>query len=922
MLRPTGICTSTWMVVKTGMETSGGRRALVGRDAEIDALDRLLLGIRRGGAAVLVRGEDGIGKSALLEHVVGVAAERGVRALRTTGAESEATLPFAGLHQLLRPLLGRLPALPAPQRRALEAAFGMTDDASPELFLIGLAALTLISDAAADQPTLLVVDDAHWLDRPSAEVLGFVGRRLESEAVVLVAAQRNGFPAVLDGPGLVECRLERLDLDAAEQVLAVRSRHLHPVDRQRLLVEAAGNPLALAELPLVAGRDRCAPLSLTARLEQAFAARTSGLPRRTQTLLLLASLNDDGALRETLAAASALTGEPVSAEGLTPAVEAQLVSSDGVDVTFRHPLVRHAIRQRATLVDRQRAHSALARVVGDADRRLWHRAAACQGPDDEVAAELEAAAARDRHRGGVAAAEAALERAAGLTADPVRRAERYLRAAELAFEWGRQDVVDRLLREIAVLDLPAQERTRMTWIRESFDEGIHDVCAGARKLADVAAAAAAEGQTDLALKFLYGAALRCWWADPGAAVRARVVEVAEQTLVDPDDPRLLAVLAFAAPLQRGAVVHERLRGRLQGPAEPGGTRLAGNTATVVGAFDMAVELLTSAVADLRADGQLGLLARSLVLQGWSALHLGRLDLAASAADEAARLATDSSQPLIRAVALVVQSAVSALRGGEDAAELVAEADQVGLQVNSSAVLAAVQLARGVAALSSRQHQAAWDHLIRIHEPADPAHHEVIATFTVADLVEAAVNSGHRREVQPVLDRLEAIAARTPSPMLHIGLRYSRALLASDDDAERLFSVALSAELGPWPFARARAQLAQGAWLRRRRRAAESRAPLRAARDTFDALGAGAWGDRARSELRAAGEKSRPRTPEARQQLSPQELVIAQMAAEGLTNREIGDRLYLSHRTIGTHLHRIFPKLGVTSRVALGAAIGS
>jgi DNA-binding CsgD family transcriptional regulator len=225
------------------------------------------------------------------------------------------------------------------------------------------------------------------------------------------------------------------------------------------------------------------------------------------------------------------------------------------------------------------------------------------------------------------------------------------------------------------------------------------------------------------------------------------------------------------------------------------------------------------------------------------------------------------------------------------------------------------------ALDRGRHQEAWEALVRLSDPTDPAHHPVQHSFSVADLVEAAVHSGHRAEVEPLVADLEAIALRTPSPALHVGLRYARALLAPEDEAEELFAAALAADLGPWPFARARLQLAHGAWLRRQRRAAGSRAPLRAARDAFDALGAVGWGDRARQELRASGEQSRPRTPEAREQLSPQELVIAELAAEGLTNREIGARLYLSHRTVGTHLHRIFPKLGITSRVALRAAIG-
>lgn len=902
------------------MGADGTTAGLVGRDAQIDALDRLLHGVRHRGVAVLVRGEAGIGKSALLHHVSGAAAGLGLRVVGTTGVESETTLPFAGLHQLVRPLLGRLPALPAPQRRALRAAFGMTDDAAPELFLIGLAALTLISDSASDQPLVLVVDDAHWLDRPSADVLGFAARRLESEAVVLVAAQRDGFPPVLSGPALVEHHLERLDRRAAEDVLARRAPQLDPAVRRRLLAEAAGNPLALAELPLEGSRDEWAPLTLTARLEQAFAARLPGLPDDTRDLLLVAALEDGGDLGEARAAASALRGEEVTAEALTPAVEVGLVAADGAELAFRHPLVRHAIRQRATLAERQRAHVALAGTLRDPDRQTWHRAVACDAPDDAVAADLEDAAARAQRRGGVAAAQAALERAARLTADPAERARRYLQAAELAFEWGRPDVVDRLLQETAALDVPARERTRMTVIREGFEEGIRDVRAGTRVLTEVAAAAAADGRADQALRFLQAASLRCWWADPGAEARARLLEVVDRAL-DPDDVLVLEVLSYVAPFERGALVLERLRALSDGPVDTARAQAAGDAASVVGDFPLAVEFLTSALTGLRADGRLGLLGRALAVQAWSALNVGRFDLAATAADEAARLAADSAQPLMGAVALVVQSVVSAVRGAEAVEDRLAEAARLGLEVDSNAVLAGVQVARGAVALDRGLHEAAWDHLVRLSDPADPAHHPVVRTFAVGDLVEAAVHSGHRSEVEPIVADLEAIAGRTSSPVLLVGLRYGRALLAPEHEAEDLFSAALAADLSAWPFARARLQLAHGAWLRRRRRAAESRAPLRAARDTFDALGAAAWGDRARSELRASGEQSRPRTPEAREQLSPQELLIAQLAAQGLTNREIGARLYLSHRTVGTHLHRIFPKLGITSRVALRAAIG-
>jgi DNA-binding CsgD family transcriptional regulator len=897
--------------------TSAG---LVGRDAELGALDRLLRDVRHRGAAVLVRGEAGIGKSALLRHVDETAAARGLRVLRTTGVESEAALPFAGLHQLVRSLLARLPSLPAPQRRALEAAFGMTDDAAPEFFLIGLAVLNLISDSATDQPLLLLVDDAHWLDRPSNDVLGFVARRVESEAVVVVAAQRDGFPPVVCGPAVEEHHLDRLDARSAADVLARRAPQLDPVERGRLLDVAAGNPLALVELPLRHGGDDCAPLTLTARLEHAFADRLAGLPAVTRDLLLVAALEDEGDLGESLAAACALRGDHVTAQALVPAVEVGLVAIDGRELLFRHPLVRHAVRQQSTVAERQRAHLALARTLPEPDRQVWHRAAAADLPDDALAAELEAAGARAQRRGGVAAAQAALERAARLSADPAQRMRRYLQAAELAFDWGRPDVVDRLLAETAALDVPARERTRMAVIRENFDEGIHDVRAGTRRLTEVGAAAAADGRTDQALRFLQAASLRCWWADPGAPARARLLEVVEQAL-EPDDVLALEVLGYVAPFDRGAVVLERLHAASSGALDTGRARAAGFAASVVGDLPLAVELLTSALPGLRADGRLGLLGRALTVQAWSALHAGRFDLAATAADEAVRLAADSEQPLMRAVALVVQSVVAAFRGAEDVDERLAEAARLGLQVRSNAVLAVVQFARGVVALNRGSHQEAWEELVRLADPADPAHHPVVHSFAVGDLVEAAVHSGHRAEVEPLVAHLEGVAARTQSPVLHVGLRYGRALLAQEDEAEAVLAAALGADLAAWPFARARLQLAHGAWLRRSRRPADSRAPLRAARDAFDALGAVAWGDRARQELRAAGEQSRPRTPQAREQLSPQEQLIAQLAAQGLTNREIGARLYLSHRTVGTHLHRIFPKLGITSRVALGAAIG-
>jgi DNA-binding CsgD family transcriptional regulator len=662
-------------------------------------------------------------------------------------------------------------------------------------------------------------------------------------------------------------------------------------------------------------------LPLTTRLEQAFVGRVSVLPTVTRTLLLVAAVDDGEELAVILAAAARVAGGPITLDDLTPALVARLVESDGRTARFRHPLMRTAIRQRSSLAQRHAVHAALADVlVDEPDRRVLHRAAACIGTDDEVATELEAVATRAQRRGAVAAAVAALERAADLSAKPDRRSERLLRAAELAFELGGHQRVARLLDDAARIDAPVQRQTQITWIRDSFDEGLTDVAEGTRTLTDAAERVAGEGNTDLAMKFLSGAALRCWWADPPASPGEHVAAVAERIDMDEGDPRLLFVLAFAAPLSRGAVVLDRLRlsaGRDVRSAHE--FRLLGNAATAVGDFELASVLLADSVADLRAQGRVGLLARALTLQSWSASQIADLRLAGPVAAEAARLAHETSQPVVHATARATQALVAALCGG-DVEHFALQAEQVARPVGAKAVLAAVQIARGAAALAHGHHAAAWDHLRRLHDPVDPAHHRTISTFALGDLAEAAVHSGHVADARALMEEMEELLLRTPSPALHVGVRHARALLADDADADRRYEEARAGELRRWPFAQARVQLAHGAWLRRHRRVAESRPLLRSAAETFDALGTVPWGDRARQELRASGERNRRRTVAGQHQLTPQELQIVQLAAAGLTNREIGEQLYLSHRTVSSHLHRVFPKLGVTSRAMLGDAL--
>lgn len=902
---------------------------LFGRESEVRYLTDLVGRVRDRGGAVVVRGEAGIGKSALLAEVSRSAAAEGMRVLGAAGVESEARLAFAGLHQLLRPILPLQDGLAVLQRDAVRAAFGMTNAVAPDLFLIALAALNLVAEAATQGPVLLVVEDAHWLDRASADVLAFVARRLESDPVVLLAAVRDGHPSSFDDAGLPELRLRRLDDGPASALLASHAPALRPAVRERLLGEASGNPLALVELPIALGSlDAGAVLPsrwlpLTARLEYAFAARVSGLPERTRTLLLVAALNDVPSLSETLDAASLILGNEVGVADLAPAVTAGLVEADVAEVWFRHPLMRSAIRYRAGVPERLAAHAALATLLADDEgRRVWHRAASSDRPDEVVAAELEAAAGHALRRGGVVSAVAALEHAARLSGDPARRAERLLRAADLAVELGRKEVVMRLLNAVEPLELSSQQRARIVWIRESFDDGMRDTTEGARMLATLAETVAADGDIDLAIRILWGAALRCFWSEPGVEARQRIVAVAESMPVDESDARLLAILAYAAPIERGAAVNERLR-RLatQGGRDAQTDRLLGTAAVLVGAFDLAETLSAASVAGLRAQGRLGLLARALGAQAWSAVHLVDVAVAIPVSEEAGRLARETSQPFLYGIVRAAEATLAALRGEQDRVEaLTAEAERVGLPVGARPVLATVQLARGIAALGAGRFAEACAHLLRMHDSADPAYQVAFRCYALAELADAAVHCGQRDAVLGILEEMESVALRTSAPSLHAGLRLARALLADDADAEPLFRQACDAELSRWPFMRAHAQLAYGEWLRRRRRMSESRSPLRAARDTFDALGTGPWSGRARQELRAAGEASDSQAPLVRDRLTPQELQIVQMAADGLTNREIGERLYLSHRTVSSHLHRVFPKLGVTSRSELGAAL--
>ncbi|MFD9736497.1 AAA family ATPase [Umezawaea sp. NPDC059074] len=869
---------------------------LHGRDAELKALAALVDG-PADQAGVLVEGPPGIGKSALVAETVAAASVAGLRVLRTTAVEAERHLPYAGLHQLLHPMRAGLDG-------PLRAAFGLVDAPEPSPFLVGMAALTLLTTT----PLLVVAEDVHWLDRASADVLAFVARRIGSDPVVLVATVRDGHPSPLRDAGLTPVVLEGLATDDAADLLDSVAPHLSAAARSRVLALAAGNPLALTELPAHPGDDGVLPL--VDRLEHAFTARVAALPPSTRAALLVAAVNEGGSLAETLAAANA--GPDV----LTPAVDAGLIDLGFDAVVFRHPLMGSALQTAVSLADRGRAHLALADTLRDQpDRRAWHRASATAGVDERVAADLEDAADRAVRRGGADAGIAALEQAARLSEDDGRRADRLLRAAGLAVDAGRPDTAERLVRAVRTLDLSPRRSATASRLLSGFTDGVREDVSRVAELAALAGSVAAAGQVDEAARILWGAAMRCFWTEPGPAARRALLAVADGLPLPAGDPRLVAITAYVAPIERGAVVLAGLRA-LAGTTgvDPEVDRYLGSAALQVGAFDLAARFSAAAAPGLRARGQLGLLARALAVQAWSRVRLGDLAGAAPVAAEAVALAHETGQPFMGGLATATQAAIAALRGDHrQAARLADDAERVGLAAGARPVLVTVRLARGISALGEGRFDDAVADLSRVLDPADPSFHVAFRGYFVAELAEAVVRSGRTDALRDVVRDLESIAALTPSPALHSGLRYARAVL---DPSDELFTAALDGG----PAERGRVHLAFGEWLRRQRRVVESRTHLRAAREAFDALGLTTWAERARAELRGAGESSPNRGPDARDRLTPHELGIATLAAEGLTNREIGQRLFLSHRTVSTHLHRIFPKLGVSSRAELAAAL--
>ncbi|HWW91014.1 MAG TPA: LuxR C-terminal-related transcriptional regulator, partial [Solirubrobacteraceae bacterium] len=840
---------------------------------------------------------------------------------------AEAELPFAGLQQLLRPVLEHVEGLPRPQRRALGAAFGLAEEVDPDPYLVALAAHQLLSDAAGADSLLLIVDDAHWLDRSSLGVLSFIARRLELESVALIAAVREGQASPLSEVHLPVLDLERLSAPAAAQLLDRDAPDLHPVARARVLAEAAGNPLALVELSrtLASGSDRLSqePPTLTARLERAFAASLDLVAPQTRLCLLAVALDPRASIEEALACATLLHGGIVNLSDLDPAIAAGIVEVADMQLRFRHPLIRSAVRQGATSVLLLSTYAALAEVVTDPERSLWHRAMAAIGFDEGLAAELDTHAERAMRRGAATVAASALERAAALSSDSREKGERLLRAAELAYELGSADAVRRLIAEANSLELGALGEARLAWLRQMTSGDVWVEAGAAKTFVTIARQMSAAGDADMAVRSLVPVAHRAWWTRPAERTRRYLVDAAENVGVADDDPRLLAVIALADPERTGPSVLRRVSlKRLARIDDPADAFYLGIAAEKAGDFARARRFLSRAVERLREEGRLGLLAQALVHYAWTSTHAGDFRAGEAAGVEAAGLAGDSRQLEFGLIGELAAMLARALRGDPGVEQMITAPEEVLVAMNGGPLLAPAHMARGAAALGEGRYEDAFGHLWPVFDPTERSFHRFMRWPAVLDLAEAGARSGRSDQVAEAFVELEAIARQSEPPILRAGLSCARPLLADDEHAESLFVAALEHDLTDNPFLRARTLFSFGGWLRRRRRSAESRVPLRQSVHVFDLLGAARWSGHARQELRATGEKIGRRTPDARDRLTAQELQIAELAARGLSNREIGERLFLSHRTIGSHLYRIFPKLEVGSRGQLRDALAA
>ena len=899
---------------------------LTDRRAERGVLDRLIEAVRAGESRVLVlHGEAGMGKTALLDYLAAQAL--GCRVARAVSVQSEMELVFAGLHQLCAPMLDRLEHLPVPQRAALQTAFGMSPGPAPDRFLVGLAVLSLLSDTAEAQPLVCLIDDGQWLDHASAQILAFVARRLGAESIGLVFAERAGGG---DLAGLPELAVEGLqEADARALLDSVLTGPLDPRVRDQIVAETGGNPLALLELPrgltaaeLAGGFGLPGAVPVPGSIEESFRRRVDALPHQTRRLLLLAAAEPTGDPALVWRAATRLG---IGAGAAPPAAEAGLAEF-GTRVRFRHPLVRSAAYRSASAQERQEVHRALAEVTDpklDPDRRAWHRAQAAPGPDEDVAAELERSAGRAQARGGLAATAAFLERAATLTLDPAQRAGRALAAAHAKVQAGAFDAALDLLAMAETGPLGEFERARADLVRAWLafatgrgGEASSLMLAAARRLEPINPGLARMTYLDALGAAIFAGRL----ASPGGDVLT--VARAAGAAPSPRTPGAIDLLldGLAANVNQGyaaglPILRKSLSAFASGmPAEQ---ELRWLSLAFAAALDMwdddRWDLLTRKYVRLVRDlGALSQLPRSLGARAFLLLFTGELTAAAALVEEA-QAATEAMGSHLASYADV---AVVALRGSEAEASALIEATLRDVSLRGEGIgITVVEWADAVLSNGfGRYHKA----LVAAQRAAENPWELAFLNWALVELVEAAARSGTYEMAASAYQRLAERTAASGTDWALGQQARSQALLSEGKEAERLYRESL-ARLGRTRLRvdLARAHLLYGEWLRRERRRSDAREQLRTAHGMLEAMGMEAFAERARRELRATGGTAHKRTVATRHaHLTAQEAQVARLARDGLSNPEIGTRLFISAHTVQYHLRKVFAKLGITSRSQL------
>ncbi len=915
-------------------DSSRLRRAteLMGRLSERDALDRLVEAVWAGqGRTLVVRGDPGVGKTVLLEYLAGRALDSGCQVARVAGVQSEMELAFAGLHQLCAPMLGRAARLPVPQREALRVAFGLSPGLPPDRFLVGLALLSLLSEAAGERPLVCVIDDEQWLDRASAQALGFAARRLAADPVGMVFAAR--VPGA-ELAGLPELKVAGLRENDARALLD--SALTGPLDarvRDLIVAETQGNPLALLELPrgltsaeLAGGFGLPGAVSLPGRIEDSFVRQLEALPAQTRRLLLLAAADPSGD-RALMWRAAGRLGIPLQAAA--PAVEAGLVDF-GTRVRFRHPLARSAAYRLASFTELQEGHEVLAEVTDpatDPDRRAWHRAQAAPGPDEDVAVELENSADRAQARAGLAAAAAFLERAVLLTSNPARHAERALAAAQANLQAGAFGNALQLLVTAEAGPLDEFQKARVDLLRGqiAFASGLGSdapplLLKAARRLEPL--------NLDLARETYLGAWMAALFAGRlGGPVDLLQVSHAARALPPLSDPPRpvdsildgLAQLVTDGPATAAQKLRQAARAFL-GAEIAMAERLrwgsiAHAAASAVWDDDAWRDLLARQVQLARDAGALDQLPVDLGALSMSAAWSGDFAAAGSLIAESDAVCEATGSRATPHAAMMLAS----LRG--DQAEAIPLIEATIAEATAGGQGLAVTYARWTAAILYNGLGQYDEALAAAKHASEDTPGLYVSMWALPELIEAASRSGNTDMASDALARLaETTQASGTDFGLGIEAR-SRALVSDPQAAEALYREAIDwlgrTQLRP---ELARAHLLYGEWLRREHRRTDARAQLRTAHDMLDAMGMAAFAERARHELRATGETIRKRTTEAPSTLTAQESHIARLARDGRTNAEIGAQLFLSARTIEWHLRNVFTKLGIGSRRELRAAL--